>query len=213
MPTWIPDASTLAAFLVAALALNLTPGADMTYVLTRAVGQGRSAGVLSALGVAVGSAVHTIAAAIGLSALLMQSQTAFTAIKYVGAAYLLFLAWKAVRSPSLAEDGAMRPAVRGRRVFLQGALTNLLNPKVALFILAFLPQFTDPARGHVAWQILFLGTLFNVGGTAVNIAVAWSGSAAAHFIRGSRRAAAWLRWFTALVFAGLAIRLVVAQRG
>ena len=213
MPGWIPEPSTLAPFLAAALALNLTPGADMTYVLARSIGQGRRAGVLSALGVALGSAVHTVAAAVGVSALLMQSQAAFLAIKYAGAAYLLFLAWKAVRSPAVVADGVEPPPVSGRRVFLEGALTNLLNPKVALFILAFLPQFTDPARGQVAWQILFLGTLFNIGGTAVNIAVAWSGSAAARFILGSRRAAAWLRWFTAIVFAGLALRLIAAQRG
>ena len=99
MTTWLPDWTALAPFLVAALALNLTPGADMTYVLARSIGQGRRAGVLSALGVAAGSVVHTIAAAVGLSALLMTSETAFLAIKYAGAAYLLYLAWKALRTP------------------------------------------------------------------------------------------------------------------
>lgn len=210
--SWLPDWTALAPFLVAALALNLTPGADMTYVLARSVGQGRRAGVLSALGVAAGSIVHTVAAAVGLSALLMHSETAFLAIKYAGAAYLLYLAWRALRTPPPALGATPLP-VSGGRVFLEGALTNVLNPKVALFFLAFLPQFTDAGRGSVAWQIVFLGTLFNCGGTAVNVAVALSGSAAAHLIRGSRRAAAVLRWFTAAVFAGLALRLVVAQRG
>lgn len=112
--------------------------------------------------------------------------------------------------PSL---GEAPPPVSGGRVFLEGALTNVLNPKVAVFFLAFLPQFTDPSRGSVALQIVFLGMLFNIGGTTVNVAVALSGSAAASFIRGSRRAAAMLRWFTAAVFAGLAVRLVVAGRG
>jgi threonine/homoserine/homoserine lactone efflux protein len=210
--SWLPDWTSLAPFLVAALALNLTPGADMTYVLARSIGQGRRVGVLSALGVAAGSVVHTLAAAIGLSALLMHSEAAFLAIKYAGAAYLLYLAWKALRTP-LPSLGETPRAVSGGRVFLEGAVTNVLNPKVALFFLAFLPQFADPARGAVAWQIVVLGTLFNLGGTAVNVAVALSGSAAANLIRGSRRAAAVLRWFTAAVFAGLAIRLAVAERG
>jgi threonine/homoserine/homoserine lactone efflux protein len=212
MPSFIPDLATLAPFLVAALALNFTPGADMTYVIARSLGQGRGAGISSAFGIAAGSFLHSIFAAIGLSALLLHSELAFQLIKYTGAAYLLYLAWKAWRSRNeTAEIAEHRPAGLGR-IFLEGALTNLLNPKVALFILAFLPQFVDPAKGNVAGQILFLGLLFNVGGTAVNLAVACSAAAARGLVKGSPRFAGLMRRLSALVFVGLALRLAASER-
>jgi threonine/homoserine/homoserine lactone efflux protein len=212
MPSFIPDLATLAPFLVAALALNLTPGADMTYVIARSLGQGRGAGVSSAFGIAAGSFLHSVFAAIGLSALLLHSELAFQVIKYAGAAYLLYLAWKAWRSGNeAAEIAERRPAGLGR-IFLEGALTNLLNPKVALFILAFLPQFVDPAKGGVAGQILFLGLLFNIGGTAVNLVVACSASAARGLVKGSPRFAGLMRRLSALVFVGLALRLAASER-
>lgn len=207
------ELSQLLPFLAAALALNLTPGADMTYVIARAATQGRASGLAASLGIAAGSAVHTLLAAVGVSALLQHSETAFLVVKYAGAGYLLYLAWKAIRSG----DGAAAMERRlGRvglwRVFGEGALTNLLNPKVALFILAFLPQFVDPAKGHAALQILLLGTLFNAGGTAVNAAVACSASAAARAIGNSAGFGRWLNRISALVFVGLAVRLVLAER-
>ena len=172
MPAFIPELSRLLPFLVAALLLNLTPGADMMYVVARSVGQGRLAGVCSAFGISGGSLVHTVFAAVGLSALLMQSATAFQIVKYGGAAYLLYLAWKLWRSADSAAEIAQRQPASLVKVFFEGALTNVLNPKVALFVLAFLPQFVDPGSGAVAGQILFLGGLFNVGGTIINVAVA-----------------------------------------
>jgi threonine/homoserine/homoserine lactone efflux protein len=212
MASFIPDLATLAPFLIAALALNLTPGADMTYVIARSLGQGRGAGVSSAFGIAAGSLLHSIFAAIGLSAVLLHSELAFQLIKYAGAAYLLYLAWKAWRSGNEAADIAeRRPAGLGR-IFLEGALTNLLNPKVALFILAFLPQFVDPAKGSVAGQILFLGLLFNIGGTVVNLAVACSASAARSLVKGSPRFAGLMRRLSALVFVGLALRLAASEQ-
>ncbi|GIK97610.1 MAG: RhtB family transporter [Alphaproteobacteria bacterium] len=210
----LPDWSLLAPFLVAALALNLTPGVDMTYVLARSVSQGRPAGLLSALGIATGSLVHTLAAAIGLSALLLHSQAAFLAVKYAGAAYLLYLAWRALRDGhGAATAAAGRPAATLGRVYAEGVLINVMNPKVALFILAFLPQFVDPAKGQVAAQIVLLGTLFNIGGTAVNCAVAWAGSAAGRRLKASAGFDRALRWLSATVFAGLAIHLAVSERG
>jgi threonine/homoserine/homoserine lactone efflux protein len=212
MPSFIPDLATLAPFLVAALALNLTPGADMTYVIARGLGQGRGAGISSAFGIAAGSFLHSVFAAIGLSALVLHSELAFQLIKYAGAAYLLYLAWKAWRSSNeAAEIAERRPAGLGR-IFVEGALTNLLNPKVALFILAFLPQFVDPAKGNVAGQILFLGLLFNIGGTAVNLAVACSASAARGLVKGSPRFAGLMRRLSAIVFVGLALRLAASER-
>jgi threonine/homoserine/homoserine lactone efflux protein len=212
MPSFIPDLATLAPFLIAALALNLTPGADMTYVIARSLGQGRAAGISSAFGIAAGSFLHSVFAAIGLSALVLHSELAFQLIKYAGAAYLLYLAWKAWRSGNeAAEIAERRPAGLGR-IFLEGALTNLLNPKVALFILAFLPQFVDPDKGNVAGQILFLGLLFNIGGTAVNLVVACSASAARGLVKGSPRFAGLMRRLSALVFVGLALRLAASER-
>ena len=216
MPSFIPPVATLVPFFVAALTLNLTPGADMTYVIARSVGQGRAAGVVSALGVSAGSLVHALLAALGLSALVLQSETAFQVIKYAGAAYLLYLAWKAWRATDASMGVAPRPPARLRRIFAEGALTNLLNPKVALFILAFLPLFVDPARGSVAGQILFLGLLFNTSGTTVNVLVAafvgWLAGTARQRAGGSFRFAALMRRASAVIFVFLAVQFALGQR-
>jgi threonine/homoserine/homoserine lactone efflux protein len=208
----MPDFANLLPFLAAALALNLTPGADMTYVIARSATQGRTAGIAASFGVAAGSFVHTLLAAFGVAALVSQSEIAFIAIKVGGALYLLYLAWKAIRASVHAIALKDLPPVSTGRVFAEGALTNLLNPKVALFILAFLPQFVDPTRGSVIVQILVLGLIFNIGGTTVNCIVAISAGAAAGMLRGSERFARWLNRFTALVFVGLALRLAFAER-
>jgi threonine/homoserine/homoserine lactone efflux protein len=216
VPSFIPDLATLVPFLIAALTLNLTPGADMTYVVARSAGQGRRAGVSSALGIAAGSFLHSVFAAVGLSALLMQSEAAFQIVKYAGAAYLVYLAWKTWRSGYVEADQATRAPAGLGRIFLEGLLTNLLNPKVALFILAFLPLFVDPARGSVAGQILFLGLLFNIGGTVVNTVVAgfvgWTIAALRDRSGGSRRWSALMRRLSALVFLYLAVQFALGQR-
>jgi threonine/homoserine/homoserine lactone efflux protein len=207
------DLTQLLPFLAAALALNLTPGADMTYVIARSATQGRGAGIAASLGVSAGSLVHSVLAAVGVSALLQHSETAFLIVKYGGAAYLLYLAWKAIRAgnQAMAVDRALaRTSLR--RVFAEGALTNLLNPKVALFILAFLPQFVDPAQGSPAIQILVLGLIFNIGGTSVNAIVACSTSAAARALGSSAGFDRWLNRISALVYVGLAVRLALTER-
>jgi threonine/homoserine/homoserine lactone efflux protein len=207
------DLAQLLPFLAAALALNLTPGADMTYVIARSATQGRAAGIAASLGVSAGSFVHSVLAAVGVSALLQHSETAFLIVKYAGAAYLLYLAWKAIRSGDTVPATDRRLGRAGLwRVFGEGALTNLLNPKVALFILAFLPQFVDPAKGNAALQILLLGVLFNVGGTAINVVVACFASAAARAIGNSAGFGRWLNRISALVFVGLAVRLALTER-
>ena len=169
---FLPDWALLLPFLAAALALNVTPGADMTYVIARAAGQGEKAGFVSALGIATGSLVHSILAALGISALLAASPLAFQAVKYAGAAYLLYLAVRMALSARERERSESKPPARLRRIYLEATLVNLLNPKVALFIVAFLPQFAEPGRGHVGLQIVALGLLFNITGTTVNSAVA-----------------------------------------
>lgn len=212
MPHFLPDLATLLPFLAAAFALNLTPGADMTMVLAQSLGRGRRAGIWAALGVAGGSLIHSLLAAFGVSALLQQSETAFLILKYAGALYLLYLAWRAAVDHSGPLQAAALPPRRAHRAFLDGVVTNLFNPKVALFVLAFLPQFVDPSRSSVAAQILFLGLLFTIGGTTVLLAVACSAGAARERILSSRRALAVLRWITASLFVGLAARVALSER-
>ena len=159
-----PAASSFLLFLAGALVLLIIPGPAVFYILSRTVGHGRLAGVVSAAGIAVGTLVHVTAAILGLSSLLAASAKAFYAVKYLGAAYLIFLGARTLmrRDPpeiTVEEDGHSL-----RRIFAEGVLVNLLNPKTALFFLAFLPQFVDPSRGHVPAQILFLGVTFAVFG-------------------------------------------------
>jgi threonine/homoserine/homoserine lactone efflux protein len=212
MLDFIPDWSRLLPFLIAGLSLNLTPGADMTYVLARSAGQGRGAGVVSAFGISTGSLAHSILAALGVSALLASSATLFSAIQYGGAAFLLYLAWKAWRGARQPLALQERPAASLGRIFLEGAWTNLLNPKVALFILAFLPQFVDPARGHVIGQMLFLGLLFNIGGTTVNLVVALVVGWISDHLRQSAKFALYVGRFSALVMLWLAVQTLFLRR-
>lgn len=156
----MPALSTVALFLLAALGLLLIPGPSVLYIITRSVAQGRRAGLVSVLGVELASLTHVAAAALGLSALLLTSALAFSVVKYVGAAYLIYLG---VRTLVAREANPRAPVLAPKRfsqLFTQGFLVNLLNPKTALFFYAFLPQFVDPARGAVAGQILLLGALF-----------------------------------------------------
>lgn len=206
------DLASLALFMTATLALNLAPGPDMLYVSTRSLTQGRRAGVISALGIAAGAVVHTVAIASGLAALLRALPLAYEIVRFAGAAYLIWLGVQALR-------GKVGPASRKTldrasewTVFRQGAITNILNPKVALFFLAFLPQFADPARGSVALQIVVLGFLFNISGTIVNIAVAYLAASAGRWLGARGHVERIFRWLTASVFIGLGLRLALGDR-
>ena len=160
-------------FALTGLLLNLTPGNDMLYVIGRSSGQGTKAGVISALGIGAGCIVHIMAAVIGLSALLAQSALAFNIIKYLGAAYLVYLGFKSIVSKrhSITITKNLKP-LSYNKIFWQGVTTNVLNPKVALFFLAFLPQFISIHKGNTSLQILILGIWFDVVGTIVNVLVA-----------------------------------------
>jgi threonine/homoserine/homoserine lactone efflux protein len=157
----MPDASTFLLFAAASLAFLAIPGPSVFYIVTRSLAQGRRAGVTSMLGVQAGGLVHVVAAAFGVSALIASSATAFTIVKYAGAAYLVLLG--VLKLLSRGEEAEVEVDARGpasgRRLFWQGAVVNVLNPKTALFFLAFLPQFVDPSAGPVAPQMLVLGTL------------------------------------------------------
>ncbi|MEX2193736.1 MAG: LysE family translocator [Thermoleophilaceae bacterium] len=156
----MPEPTTLAVFSLAALALIVVPGPAVIYVVTRGIDQGRRAGLVSALGIEAGGLVHVAAAALGLSALIVSSATAFTVLKYAGAAYLIMLGLRELRGRAARVAPEKPEPAPLRRVFWQGVLVNALNPKTALFFLAFLPQFVDPAAGPVHAQILVLGAVF-----------------------------------------------------
>src|SRR5689334_9943274 len=160
----MPGFHSLALFLAAGLALNLTPGPDMLYVAARGASEGRAAGIVSALGIGVGTLVHIALVAVGLAALLAAVPIAHLALRLGGAAYLIWLGVRALRAaPGSGAVGQLAPAPLGA-IFRQGVITNVLNPKVALFFLAFLPQFVDASRGNPALQVVVLGLLFDVSG-------------------------------------------------
>lgn len=156
------ETSALLTFVAASLVLLLLPGPGVLYVVARSLGQGRPAGIIAAAGLSVGALVHVMAAVIGLSAILLHSATAFTVIKYVGAAYLVWLAWQAFRMSTGSPDIRRLPAASARRIFLDGVVVSIFNPKIALFFLAFLPQFVSPQAGSATAQIAILGGLYAV---------------------------------------------------
>jgi threonine/homoserine/homoserine lactone efflux protein len=205
------ESQTLLLFMTATLALNLTPGPDMLYVIARSAAEGRRAGVVSALGIAAGTLVHTAAVALGLASLLAAVPVAFNVVKLAGAAYLILLGIRALRSSGEIAAPVVERA-RLRRIFAQGAVTNILNPKVALFFLAFLPQFVDARSGPVALRIVILGVLFNISGTIVNVLVAVISSSASRWSQARLRAPRVMRWLTGGVFIGLGLRLALLQR-
>ena len=207
----MPTLHSLALFVAAGLALNLTPGPDMLYVAARGAGEGRSAGIASALGIGAGTLVHIALVAGGLAALLTAVPVAYTAIRLGGAAYLVYLGVRALVSNATAAQASLQPASLGA-IFRQGVVTNVLNPKVALFFLAFLPQFVDPARGNPALQVIALGLIFNTTGTLVNLAVALASSRAAQRFRAPGRGGAVMQRITGLVFIALGLRLAVTVR-
>lgn len=201
---------SLLLFLAAGLALNLTPGPDMLYVAARSASEGRAAGVASAFGIAAGTLVHIALVAGGLAALLAAVPLAYTAVRLAGAAYLVYLGMRALLRPTGLAEHALAPASRWA-VFRQGIVTNVLNPKVALFFLAFLPQFVDPVRGSPALQVLALGLLFDTSGTLVNLAVALGTSGASARLRRGKRAARMMERATGALFPGLGVRLAVTS--
>jgi len=197
--------------MAAGLALNITPGPDMLYVAARSTSEGRAAGIVSSLGIATGTLFHITAVALGLSALLAAVPVAYTAVRIAGAIYLVYLGIRALVSRAGSAERTVAHAPLAM-IFRQGMITNMLNPKVALFFLAFLPQFVDPARGSAAAQIVVLGLIFDTSGTIVNTVVALGASRAAEHMRANSRAGEILHKFTGVIFIGLGVRIAVASR-
>jgi threonine/homoserine/homoserine lactone efflux protein len=208
----MPDASTFWLFAAASLAFLVIPGPSVVYIVTRSLVQGRRAGLTSALGVQAGGLVHVVGAAIGVSALIASSATAFTIVKYAGAAYLVFLGLRKLLlsrdgAPAEPEEPAPTPAAR---LFWQGALVNVLNPKTALFFLAFLPQFVDPAAGPVAPQMLVLGGLFLTLATASDGTYALIAGTAGRRLRRTAASNRVLERLSGCVFVGLGVAAALA---
>jgi threonine/homoserine/homoserine lactone efflux protein len=199
-------------FLATGIILNLTPGPDTLYILGRSIAQGRSAGVASALGIAAGSLIHTFAAAVGLSALIAASATAFLAVKLAGAAYLIFLGMRMVFSRvSTASIPTGFTSSGFVAVFRQGLLTNVLNPKVALFFLAFMPQFIAADSTSKFAAFITLGLCFVVTGTLWCLCLAWFSSLLGDRLRGSRTFAELLNRTAGGLFVFLGVRLATAK--
>ncbi len=204
--------ATVIYFLGASLALTIAPGPDNTFVVAQGVSRGRKAAIVTALGMCSGISVHTTAAALGISALLYSSATAFQILKFAGAGYLLFLAWKALKEQQilLPQEGGDGRSFRS--LYRRGFVMNVINPKVALFFLAFLPQFVSPGSERAPLQMFLLGLLFMVQAVVVFSAIGWLSGSVGNVILKRPRLARWFGWLTAGVFASLGIRLALAER-
>ena len=209
----MPGLGSYAVFCAAALALLVVPGPAVLYIVTRSIHQGKRAGLVSVLGIHLGTLVHITAATAGLSALLVSSASAFTAVKLAGAAYLIGLGLWTLFSKSPDTEIALGGERRLRRVFAQGVVVNVLNPKTALFFLAFLPQFVDPHRGHATLQIALLGLTFAALGMVTDSMWAVGAGAAGDVLRQSRHFARVQRYVSGTVFVGLGVVAALAGSG
>ena len=216
----MPDASSLLMFILAGWLLNLTPGPDVLYIVRHAMRQGVRAGMVAALGIVSGCFVHVLAAALGVGALLAASATAFTVLKWVGAAYLVWMGVKlllarAAASPVLAASAAPDTAVSEvlplSRIWRQGFLTNVLNPKVALFFLAFVPQFIDPHSEHKLLAFVLLGLIFNLNSLPINFGYAWLAAWASRRLALVQHALRWMDRAAGLLFIGFGAKLAATD--
>jgi threonine/homoserine/homoserine lactone efflux protein len=209
----MPNAPTLVVFAGAAIALLLTPGPAVLYIVTRSIEQGRIAGLMSVLGICAGTLFHVAAAALGISALLVSSALAFSVLKYVGAAYLVFLGIRTLltKPPARAEGALNHSSLQ--QVFTQGVVVNLLNPHTALFFFAFLPQFVDPAKGHVSAQIVALGLLFIAMAATTDAGWAIAAGTAGNWIKGHPRFARAQRSVAGCALIGLGAATAVSGSG
>jgi threonine/homoserine/homoserine lactone efflux protein len=198
-------------FIGVSWALILAPGPDMLYVISRGIAHGRRAGIVSAIGVVCGILVHTTAAALGLTLILQTSALAFLLVKYVGAAYLIYLGIKSWR-----DTGALRlqtavPTVRSSAVFWQGVLSNVFNPKIAIFFLAFLPQFVEKGNSNVAWEMIFLGVTFACFGLCFLLVVGYSSGTIGRWFTHRPRYTQSLQRLAGGILIGLGIRLALTE--
>jgi threonine/homoserine/homoserine lactone efflux protein len=210
----IPSASSIGVFAVAATFLLLAPGPAVLYIVARSLEQGRIAGLASVLGITTGTLVHVLASTLGLSALLASSALAFALVKYAGAGYLIYMGVRRMLSRSEPPPSPSKLARRSlARLYRDGFIVNLLNPKTALFFLAFLPQFVDPAQGAVPFQIAFLGLLFTLMGLTSDGLYALAAGTAGRWIKRRDQYLRWERYVTGGVFIGLGVTAALAGGG
>lgn len=201
----LPDGTTLLVFLGASLVLLVTPGPAVFYIVARSIDQGRMAGMVSTLGVAAGSCLHIIAAALGISALLASSAVAFNVVKLIGAAYLIYLGVRKFLIPDRVETDVHVEHRRLREIFVQGVIVNVFNPKTALFFLAFLPQFVDVSKGQVALQMILLGLLFALLGILSDGAYAIAAGSFGQWLKSHAGVLRAQRYFAGSVFIALGV--------
>jgi threonine/homoserine/homoserine lactone efflux protein len=205
--------SAFLCFLGASVALSFAPGPDITFVITQGISRGRKAAMMSALGMCSGISIHTTAAALGISAALYSSAAAFTFLKFAGAAYLLYLAWKALKEPLSPQITARKEAAQPWGIlFRRGFMMNVVNPKVGLFFLAFLPQFVSPREGGIALQMFLLGLVFMVQAVFVFSLVGYLSGGFGDLLLKRPCIAKYFAWLSAGVFASLGLKLALAQR-
>lgn len=206
------DPTNFSLFVAASWALIIAPGPDMLYVITRGMSQGRKAGLLSALGVTLGILVHTTSATFGLAVLLQTSALAFLLVKYIGALYLIYLGFKALKDKSSFAPLEAHKQAGLQTIFWQGTLSNVFNPKVALFFLAFLPQFVNQNSNQTTVQMLALGIIFALFGIMFLSLVGFFAGSIGNWLTQQRHIAGKLRWLTGSIFIGLGLRLALAER-
>lgn len=210
----MPDTTHLLMFIAAGWLLNLTPGPDVLYIVSSALKSGVRAGIVAALGIVSGCFVHVFAAALGVGALLATSATAFTVLKWVGAAYLMWMGVKLLRAKggsSVVPTAAQREPANLGRIFRQGFLTNVLNPKVALFFLAFVPQFIAPGTENKVTAFLLLGLLFNLNSLPINFGYAWLAGWASRRVGTVQRAMHWMDRAAGVMFIGFGLKLALSD--
>ncbi|ELR70493.1 homoserine/homoserine lactone efflux protein [Fulvivirga imtechensis AK7] len=199
------------AFLLAGIILNLTPGADTMYILARSISQGKKAGIYSVLGISSGIILHTFAAAFGLSLIIAQSALAFNIIKYLGAGYLIFLGIKSLTSSKKNQLIRIQHELSGKKIFLSGMLTNVLNPKVALFFLAFLPQFIQLQHSQNPGPYLILGMSFVATATLWTMIIVLLSAKFASFIRHNQHVEQWINRSAGVVFILLGLKVALER--
>ena len=211
----MPDLPQLLLFIAAGWLLNLTPGPDVLYIVSNALKSGARAGIVAALGIVSGCFVHVFAAAVGVSALLTTSAAAFMVLKWVGAAYLVWMGARMLLTKAaplvVAAAGTSSPEVHLWRVFRRGFLTNVLNPKVALFFLAFVPQFIAPDAANKALVFLLLGLIFNLNSLPINFAYAWLAAWLARRVDVVQRGMRWLDRAAGALFVGFGVKLAMTD--
>lgn len=212
MDAAVIPAETLGTFFAASIVLGLAPGPDNIFVLTQSALHGRDSGLAVMVGLCTGLLVHTVGVALGVAVIFQTSALAFTALKLAGAGYLLYLAWQAFRAPA-ANLGGTGNGPSGRlRLYRRGIIMNITNPKVSLFFLAFLPQFTDPARGSLPLQVILLGMTFITATILVFGGIALLAGTLGSWLQRSTTVQRGLNWLAGTVFLGLALTLLVARR-